>query len=278
MTDPLRFMRMEAPAETAARTVVKPAIADVLREGIRQGMLAPGQPLIQASIAEAMGVSRIPVREALHALASEGLVTFGEDGGARVTALAPEEVDELWTLRALLESHMAGPIAANATPADAELLRDLGERTFVDAFGAMNTPENMRAYLAQAFSPARIAAELQEEGPRFLLAETDGQAAGYAKVAANEPPDCVRLRPTLEIVRFYVEQRFHGCGVAHALMEACLGEARAGAYRGMFLGVWQENPRAIAFYRKWGFEAVGGQIFQLGDDPQQDVVMERALN
>ena len=118
-------MRMEAPPETAARAVAKPAIADVLREGIRQGMLAPGQPLIQASIAEAMGVSRIPVREALHALASEGLVTFGEDGGARVTALAPEEVDELWTLRALIESHMAAPIAGNATPADVERLRAL---------------------------------------------------------------------------------------------------------------------------------------------------------
>ena len=69
--------------------------------------------------------SRIPVREALHALASEGLVTFGEDGGARVTELAPEEVDELWTLRALIESHMAGAIAGNATPADVDRLRAL---------------------------------------------------------------------------------------------------------------------------------------------------------
>ena len=108
---------MEASIESG-RAGQRPAIAEVLRESIRQGMLAPGQPLIQASIAEAMGVSRIPVREALHALAAEGLVTFGEDGGARVTALAPEEVDELWTLRALLESHMAPAIVRTATPAD----------------------------------------------------------------------------------------------------------------------------------------------------------------
>lgn len=106
----------------------KPAIADVLREGIRQGMLAPGQPLIQASIAEAMGVSRIPVREALHALAAEGLVTFGEDGGARVTALEPEEVDELWTLRALLEAEMAPGIVRVATDSDIEMLRGLVEQ------------------------------------------------------------------------------------------------------------------------------------------------------
>ena len=74
----LRFMAMEARAEST-RTAVKPAIADVLREGIRQGLLAPGQPLIQASIADAMGVSRIPVREALHALASEGNFAFHQD-------------------------------------------------------------------------------------------------------------------------------------------------------------------------------------------------------
>ena len=115
---------MEASSESG-RAGQRPAIAEVLRESIRQGMLAPGQPLIQASIAEAMGVSRIPVREALHALAAEGLVTFGEDGGARVTALAPEEVDELWTLRALLESHMAPAIVRTATPADVAALREL---------------------------------------------------------------------------------------------------------------------------------------------------------
>ena len=120
----VRSRAMEASIENG-RPAQRPAIAEVLREGIRQGMLAPGQPLIQASIAEAMGVSRIPVREALHALAAEGLVTFGEDGGARVTSLAPEEVDELWTLRALLESHMAPAIVRTATPADVAALREL---------------------------------------------------------------------------------------------------------------------------------------------------------
>ena len=107
--------------ETAAR----PPIADVLREAIRQGLLQPGQPLIQTSIAEAMGVSRIPVREALYTLAAEGVVTFGEDGGARVTALTPAEVDELWTLRALVEAEMAPGIVRNATDRDVAALRAL---------------------------------------------------------------------------------------------------------------------------------------------------------
>ncbi len=100
-------------------------IAEFLREAIQLGMLEPGKPLIQASIAEAMGVSRIPVREALYTLAAEGLVIFGEDGGARVIELAPDDVDELWMLRNLLESHMALGIVRTATPADIVVLREM---------------------------------------------------------------------------------------------------------------------------------------------------------
>ncbi len=107
------------------RNTAQPPIAELLREAIRIGLLEPGKPLIQASIAKAMGVSRIPVREALFTLAAEGLVTFGEDGGARVTVLAPEEVNELWELRNLLESHMASAIVRTATPADIAALREI---------------------------------------------------------------------------------------------------------------------------------------------------------
>ncbi len=107
------------------RYSARSSIAELLRESIRQGMLAPGKPLIQASIAEAMGVSRIPVRDALHALAAEGLVTFGGDGTAHVTVLAPEDVEELWALRGLLESHMALAIVRTATPADVAVLREI---------------------------------------------------------------------------------------------------------------------------------------------------------
>ncbi len=98
-------------------------------------MLEPGKPLIQASIAKAMGVSRIPVREALFTLAAEGLITFGEDGGARVTVLAHEEILELWKLRGLLESHMVSGIVRIATPADVAALREI-----VDAMDDLNGP------------------------------------------------------------------------------------------------------------------------------------------
>ncbi len=117
------------------RNSAHPPIAEFLREGIRLGLLAPGKPLIQASIAEAMGVSRIPVREALYTLAAEGLVIFGEDGGARVIEFAPDDVEELWALRGLLESHMALAIVRTATPADVAVLREI-----VDAMGDLKGP------------------------------------------------------------------------------------------------------------------------------------------
>ncbi len=107
------------------RNSAQAPIAEFLREAIRLGLLEPGKPLIQAAIAEAMGVSRIPVREALYTLAAEGLVTFGEDGGARVIELAPDDVDELWMLRNVLESHMASAIVRTATPADVAVLREM---------------------------------------------------------------------------------------------------------------------------------------------------------
>ncbi len=102
-------------------------IAERLREAIRLGLLEPGKPLIQATIAEAMGVSRIPVREALFTLAAEGLVTFGEDGGAHVTVLAADDIEELWALRGLLDSYMALAVLRTATPADVAGLREMVE-------------------------------------------------------------------------------------------------------------------------------------------------------
>src|SRR5215470_3257032 len=84
----------------------EPQITEVIRDAIRQRLLPPGAPLVQSAIAEAFGVSRIPVREALQYLASEGLVTLGDDG-ARVTLLSTAEIYELWTLRSVIEASMA---------------------------------------------------------------------------------------------------------------------------------------------------------------------------
>ena len=164
-----------------------------------------------------------------------------------------------------------------ANSSEAVLLADLGALTFAEAFAAENTPENMSAYLAQAFTPARLAAELADPLATFLLALVEGEAAGYAKLYQGESPRCVSGESPVELSRIYVLQRWLGSGVGRALMQRCVDEARDAGASVLWLGVWQRNLRAQAFYRKWGFETVGEQSFQLGADAQTDWVMQCAL-
>jgi GNAT superfamily N-acetyltransferase len=165
-----------------------------------------------------------------------------------------------------------------ATADDATLLAELGARTFYDTFAADNTPENMSAHLTAAFSPAIQAAELADPSVFYLIAEIDGAVVGFAKLQTGEPPAEVRGPSPIEINRFYSVKEWIGHGVGPALMQACLDEAQKRGHETVWLGVWEHNPRAQAFYRKWGFVEVGSHIFPVGDDPQVDLYMKRPIN
>ncbi len=157
------------------------------------------------------------------------------------------------------------------------MLAELGARTFEDTFGADNTPEDMAAYVAEHFTPARLAGELADEANRFVIAEVDGTAAGYATLHHGDAPEgVVATRPT-ELRRIYVDKNWLGRGVGPALMERCMDEARDAAADVLWLGVWERNERAIAFYAKSGFTKVSDHVFVLGSDPQTDWVMARPL-
>jgi diamine N-acetyltransferase len=160
---------------------------------------------------------------------------------------------------------------------DAGLLAELGARTFSETFAADNSPEDMAAYLAASFNPARQTAELNAPASTFFVAEVGGVAAGYAQLHAGEPAEGVEGPKPVELVRLYVAREWLGRGVGEALMRACVDEARRAGHETIWLGVWERNGRAQAFYRKWDFRAVGEHVFQLGSDPQRDIVMERAL-
>jgi diamine N-acetyltransferase len=161
--------------------------------------------------------------------------------------------------------------------ADAPLLSALGAETFTTSFGSQNTPENLAKHLAKAFGEGVQQRELADPAIAYLIAEMHGRTAGYAQVCSSEAPACITGPAPIEVLRFYVLHDFHGTGVAQALMDACAAEARQRGGRTLWLGVWDQNPRAIRFYTKWGFEDVGGQTFILGDDPQQDRVLSRSL-
>lgn len=164
-----------------------------------------------------------------------------------------------------------------ATENDAELLAELGATTFYQSFAAQNTPENMAAYLAATFGPEQQQAELADPRNTFLIFKSDGVAVGYAHLRAGETPECVSDTEAIELVRLYVSSTLQGSGVGGRLMDACLTEARRAGYQTIWLGVWQQNTRAQAFYHRWNFSIVGEHVFQLGEDRQMDWLMERSL-
>lgn len=164
------------------------------------------------------------------------------------------------------------------TPRDNVLLARLGAETFKDAFGADNTPEDMQLYLRKSFSPEMQAAELADPASVFLVAELANEPVGYARLVESAAPHAVvGLRP-IEIVRIYARPEWIGHGVGATLMQACLREAALRQCDTVWLGVWERNQRAIAFYAKWGFVPVGYQPFLLGTDLQTDTLMARPVS
>ena len=174
-------------------------------------------------------------------------------------------------------TQLSNPIVRHARAGDAALLSELGARTFVETFAADNTAEDMAAYLASAFGADQQTAELADPHSLFLIAEIDEVAAGYARLHGGPAPASISPNQPVELVRLYAAKQWLGRGVGAALMRACIDEARQKGYRTLWLGVWDRNGRALAFYRKWNFREVGGRIFQLGKDLQTDILMELSL-
>jgi len=160
---------------------------------------------------------------------------------------------------------------------DVCLLAELGAATFRAAFEKDNTPEDMAAYLAEHFTEAKLRQEIADPLATFLIAERSGQPLGYAKLRAGAPDTCMIGPKPMELVRLYVLPESIGQGVGARLMQACLATATGLGFETLWLGVWEHNHRARDFYRKWGFEAVGSHLFQLGSDIQTDLILQRAL-
>jgi len=166
-----------------------------------------------------------------------------------------------------------------ATPSDASPLSTLAARLFEQAFGAANSPDDMRDYLAAAFSADAQRDELADAERVVWIAEDATAAAiGYAALRRGSAASGVAGARPAEIERIYADRAWHGRGVGDTLMRACVDQARAWKCDAIWLGVWERNPRAIAFYEKNGFRGVGSQTFRLGRDVQTDIVMARGLD
>ena len=165
-----------------------------------------------------------------------------------------------------------------AVLADDVLLAEMGERTFINAYAKLNTPEVMETYLESAFSPKIQRREIADPKTIFLIAEYDGIAVGFVKLEQDHAHRTVTAENPIELVRIYADLGWIGEGVGTALIEACF---RFGAQEGhdvIWLGVWRINTQAIEFYKKVGFEVVGKKTFQMGSEQQSDLVMARRIN
>ena len=170
-------------------------------------------------------------------------------------------------------------IIRKAIAEDAEMLAELSYQTFWDAFHdhPKNAPDDLADYMEKAFSVEQTQSELAEENSIFLIAEIEGKTAGYAKVMIGNLEEGISAKRPIELNRLYAHQEFLGKGVGQRLMDECFKIAKENECDVMWLGVWEFNPRAQAFYKKHGFYKVGKHVFQLGSDPQIDLLMQKNL-
>jgi diamine N-acetyltransferase len=161
----------------------------------------------------------------------------------------------------------------HATAADAAALAELGERTFRETFAAHNDPDDLEDYIGKTYGEPQQRAEIENPDGVTLLGETDGVLMAFAQLRRAPSP-----RGDVEIARFYVDRGHHGRGIAQSLMQAAEDAARAIGGTELWLGVWEHNLRAIAFYEKCGFRDVGSHPFLVGRDLQTDRLMSRVIS
>jgi ribosomal protein S18 acetylase RimI-like enzyme len=166
----------------------------------------------------------------------------------------------------------------NAAPADVPLLIELGVQTFYDTFAEVNSKSDMDLYLQKNFNEAQVMSEVADADNTFLIAEFNGKAAGYAKLRKGVPPAELESKHVIELERLYAMREFIGKSVGKQLMESCLSMAKEQGYSMLWLGVWEHNHRAIAFYEKCGFEKFGAHPFMLGTDLQTDNMMKKDIS
>lgn len=161
---------------------------------------------------------------------------------------------------------------------DISLLQIVGRQTFSETFSAVNTAENMKKYLEEAFSVDKLTAELKDKNAEFYFATLGHQVIGYLKVNYGPSQTELKDKDTIEIERIYVLKEFHGKKVGQLLYEKAIQIAVQRQAPFVWLGVWEKNHRAQSFYRKNGFVAFDKHIFKLGNDVQTDIMMKLSLN
>ena len=159
---------------------------------------------------------------------------------------------------------------------EADLLAEISRTTFAETFAPVNTPEDMAIFMEQQFTAEQLKAEMGKPGYLHLLASYNGAPAGYLFLKKQTHPH-LNLAAAIEISRIYCLQAFQGKGVGKAMMEYALQFAQENGLPTIWLGVWKENTKALAFYTSFGFLIFGETDFMLGNDLQKDWLMSKVI-
>lgn len=160
---------------------------------------------------------------------------------------------------------------------DIDQLQEIGKNTFFETFAAANTEENMKRYLDEEFSVKKLTVELNDQFAEFYFAALDNKIIGYLKLNFGQSQTELKDDKAIEIERIYVLKEFHGKKVGQLLYDKAIQISKQKNADYVWLGVWEENPRAINFYKKNGFVEFDKHLFKLGDDEQTDIMMKLIL-
>ncbi|MFN4764177.1 GNAT family N-acetyltransferase [Gillisia sp. Q332] len=165
-----------------------------------------------------------------------------------------------------------------ATEQDIDRLQLIGKQTFAETFSSENSEENMREYLEKEFSIEKLKSELTDENSEFYFAKLDNETIGYLKINIGQSQTEIKGTNSLEIERIYVLREFYGKKVGQILYYKAIEIAKGNNVDYVWLGVWEQNLRAIRFYEKNGFVEFNKHVFVLGEDEQTDIMMKLKLN
>ncbi|WP_288376079.1 GNAT family N-acetyltransferase [Chryseobacterium culicis] len=173
---------------------------------------------------------------------------------------------------------MSSIIISKSGEKDLEILQNIGIQTFTETFAEDNTEEAMKQYLEESFNTEKIKSELTNPDSIFYIAWEEDNPVGYLKVNSGKAQTELQDETSLEIERIYVKKSHHGKKVGQLLYDQALETAKQLGKSYLWLGVWEENLRALQFYRKNGFVEFDKHIFRLGEEEQTDLMMKKMLD
>ncbi|MEN1986779.1 GNAT family N-acetyltransferase [Paenibacillus hubeiensis] len=160
---------------------------------------------------------------------------------------------------------------------DVQLLQELSIQTFNETFKDQNSPENMKAYLDKAFNLKQLEKEMANDSSDFYFIYFNEELAGYMKMNTSDAQTENMGNDSLEVERIYIKRDFQKHGLGKYLLNQAIEIARKQDKRKIWLGVWEKNENAIAFYEKMGFIQTGAHAFYMGDEEQTDLIMTKNL-